>query len=436
MKKNERLAALKVLHAVWQDGLSLSQQAHFAELSALSKNLCFGVCRYYFRLAAMADVFLDKRPKSSEVWLNLLMGLYQLHDLRIPDHAAVHETVAVLDALKMPWAKKLSNAVLRRYCRERETAFVAACSKDEFMFAHPSWLITRIKDAWPMDWQAILNANNTHPPMSLRINAQRANREDYQQRLEAQGRSSKCLSFSSQGLSLDTACKVDELPGFSQGEVSVQDEAAQLAVSLLDLKPHLRVLDACAAPGGKTAHILETEPQLAICLALDIEAKRLTRVQENLHRLHLQTPIQCGSALEPKAWWDGQLFDRILLDAPCSASGVIRRHPDIKLLRRETDVSKIAALQAQLLQTLWPLLAEGGRLVYATCSVLPEENEEQILKFLETHKDAEWIDEPKSWGRATGHGWQILPGDHNMDGFFYSVLKKMPHESSLSPPTD
>jgi len=427
MKKNERLQALLILTAVLENQTQLSQRISSApQLSPLSKEICFGVCRHYFRLAAIADKLLNKRPKEIDVWASLLIGLYQLHYLRIPDYAVVKETVALLEQVKKTWAKGLVNAILRRYCREQEALLSSLNQDPAFLYGHPEWLIKRLKKTWPNDWQAILKANDMHPPMTLRVNAKHSSAKEYQQRLQEKAIEAQILPYASQGIVLTKPCDVHELPGFALGDVSVQDEAAQLAVSLLDLKPGLRVLDACAAPGGKTCHILETEPALSACIALDIDGKRLNRIQENLNRLSLQATMIKGDGVHPEAWWDGVLFDRILLDAPCSATGVIRRHPDIKLLRTVDDIAAVTNLQRDLLNALWPLLAPGGLMVYATCSIMPEENEQQIYNFISHQNDCQFIAKNQPWGRATNHGRQILPGDNNMDGFFYSVLMKQP----------
>jgi 16S rRNA (cytosine967-C5)-methyltransferase len=258
----------------------------------------------------------------------------------------------------------------------------------------------------------------------LRVNARNTSSTVYLHRLQETGIDAYPHQHAPQGISLTTPCDVYALPGFSAGDVSVQDEAAQLAVSLLALKPGLRLLDACAAPGGKTCHILEMETALSACVAIDIDNKRLARVQENLNRLNLQATLLKGDGVHPETWWDGVLFDRILLDAPCSATGVIRRHPDIKLLRTEADIASVIQLQQELLNALWPLLAAGGIMLYATCSVMPEENEQQISRFIANQPDCKFLAQEQPWGHATEHGWQILPGDNNMDGFFYSLLTK------------
>jgi len=420
--KNERKLALQALHEVLGDGRSLSHIK--TELTPFAKVLCFGVCRHYFQLDALAKHLLKKSPKNLDIWLALLMGLYQIRALDLPDYAVVHETVALLNTKKTTWAKSLINAVLRRYCREKTDLDNQIKNNPDFRYGYPAWLLERVQQAWPHHWEAILHASDVHPPMSLRVNAQHTSAETYQTQLQHLNIHAQPIAHTTHGLVLDKPCDVYDLPGFKTGDVSVQDGAAQLAATLLELKPGLRVLDACCAPGGKTCHILETEPELETFVALDIEPKRLTRTRENLTRLGLTARVMSGDAEHPHAWWDGVLFDRILLDAPCSATGVIRRHPDIKLLRTPEEVNAITTTQHALLEALWPLLAPGGIFVYATCSILPEENEQHIARFTACHADCNVSSETKPWGHATGHGWQILPGEASMDGFFYSVLRK------------
>ena len=422
MKKNERQQALDALICLFTHQTPL---AHLiGPLPPFSRELCFGVCRYYISLEALAHIFLTKKPKEQDIWISLLMGLYQLHYLQLADYAVVKETVALI-ATKYTWAKGLINAVLRRYCRERTSIIPQLEQNSIFIHNHPAWFIKRMQEAWPLHWQAILHANDRHPPMSLRVNAQCTTPIAYFTKLHETGTTATRHTYSTQGLTLNTPCDVHTLPGFAEGHFAVQDEAAQLAPILLDLKPGLRLLDACSAPGGKTCHILETEPHLLTCVALDIDRRRLARVSDNLTRLHLQATLCVGDALDPSSWWDGILFDRILLDAPCSAIGVIRRHPDIKCLRTEQEITAIIQVQHDLLEALWPLLATGGRLVYATCSVIPEENEQQLAHFVSNHSNASTPNtETYTWGHNTGHGWQILPGENNMDGFFYGVLMK------------
>lgn len=422
MKKNsERAQALEALVILFKNKTPLNYL--ITPLSPFSRELTYGVCRQYIRLECIAQTLVPKKPKVLEVWLTLLLGLYQLHYLHLPDYAVVKESVHLLNH-KNQWAKGLINAALRRFCRESKDILLSLETSSAFQWGHPEWFIHRVKKNWPSYWQTLLTMNDQHPPMTLRINTQKTDIDSYQTVLKQQGIISQKHSFASDALILETPCDVKDLPGFAQGYCSVQDAAAQLAVSLLDLSSNHRVLDACCAPGGKTGHILEKEPHLSL-LALDIEEKRLTRVKQNLERLKLQAILKTGDALAPNTWWDGELFDRILLDAPCSATGVIRRHPDIKLLRTPADIVEIAKVQAQLLKTLWPLLARGGRLVYATCSIMPEENELQISEFIKEQTDCKIYHPSLDWGCTTPHGYQILPGQTNMDGFFYSVLEKI-----------
>lgn len=422
MKNTDRLKALHILIKLLDERVPLSHSLT-AETSPFTKELCFGVCRHYFRLQALAQKLVEKKPKTTDIWLIILLGLYQLHYLAKPDYAVVQESVALANQINKSWAKGLINAVLRRFCREKANLLANIQSEKDFLYNHPQWLLARLQQAWPQDWQTIVAANDSHPPLSLRVNRQRGSRDAYLHRLAQAGMGAHALTFASEGIVLDSACDVSQLPGFAQGDVSVQDEAAQLAVSLLDLHPGLRILDACCAPGGKTCHIMETETNLD-CTALDVDAKRLQRVRENIARCGVQAQLVQGDAANPSAWWDGVLYDRILLDAPCSASGVIRRHPDIKLLRTPEEIAHVVLVQQKLLRCLWPLLKAGGLLLYATCSIMPEENEQQMANFIAEHPDCQCDTTLKPWGRTTGHGWQILPGDHNQDGFFYSVLRK------------
>lgn len=425
MKNNERLHALKILTALLVDKASLSQlMPASAEASPLTKEICFGFCRHYFRLEAIALCLVDKRPKEIEVWIALLMGLYQLHYMNTPDYAVVKETVALLEKIKKTWAKGLVNAVLRNFCRKKDEILAHLINDTVFVYGQPPGLLKHLKADWPNDWQNIAEANDAHPPMTLRVNLRKNSVDEYLSALHNAGIEAEPHVIALAGITLKVPCDVYNLPGFSEGLVSVQDGAAQLAVSLLDLTSGLRVLDACCAPGGKTCHILESEPELADCVALDVDPKRLKRVKENLNRLELETTLLEGDALFPERWWNRQLFDRILLDAPCSATGVVRRHSDIKLLRTDEEIITVTQIQHDMLRSLWPLLAPGGLMVYATCSIIAEENEQQIADFAASHSDCKVGKTSGSWGRSTGHGQQILPGEHGMDGFFYSVLLK------------
>ncbi|TAK72017.1 MAG: 16S rRNA (cytosine(967)-C(5))-methyltransferase RsmB [Gammaproteobacteria bacterium] len=393
---------------------------------AFVQAVCYGVCRFYSRLDVVLSQLLKKpmKAKDSIVHALLCVGLYQLMDMRVPPHAAVDETVKAADKLNQPWARGLVNAILREYLRHKAKIDETIQADPESEYAHPLWWISSIKKVWPAHWQAILQANNAYPPFALRVNQRRMTREQYLEKLQASELTAHIISETQMGIILDSPMAVETLPGFSAGEVSVQDGAAQLAAELLDVHAGQRVLDACAAPGGKLTHILEREAHLAACIAIEKEAARMSSIKENLTRLQLQAQCICDDAGEVKGWWDGQLFDRILLDAPCSASGVIRRHPDIKLLRQPQDIGAMAKQQARLLESLWPLLKPGGMLVYATCSIFPEENVGVMQAFLAAHPEAQ--EEPilAEWGVMCEVGRQILPGMCEMDGFYYARVKK------------
>jgi 16S rRNA (cytosine967-C5)-methyltransferase len=425
MRNNERLDALNILTELFENKTSLSHlMPSTAELSPLTKEICFGFCRHYYRLEAVANSLIAKRPKSIEVWIALLIGLYQLHYLNMPDYAVVKETVALLEKKKKGWAKGLVNAVLRNFCRKKNEIVTKLSDDPAFIHGQPLWFLERLKEDWPQDWQEISAANDTRPPMTLRVNLRKNTVIDYLKILNEIGIEAFKHPVAPEGITLISPCDVHELPGFAEGCVSVQDAAAQLAGSLLSLKPGLSLLDACCAPGGKVCHALELEPNLTACVALDVDLRRLKKVKENLSRLNLKATVIQGDALTPASWWDGHPFDRILLDAPCSATGVIRRHSDIKLLRSNEEIQAITQIQSSMLHSLWPLLAPGGLMVYATCSVLMAENEQQIDAFVSTHFDCQILTPQQAWGHATAHGVQILPGQEGMDGFFYSVLEK------------
>ncbi|WP_439860319.1 16S rRNA (cytosine(967)-C(5))-methyltransferase RsmB [Pseudomonas sp. MBLB4136] len=430
---NPRLAAARALAAVLNGkaslGSSLPQQLDRVEPRdrGLTQDLAFGTARWQPRLALLAEKLLQKPFKAADrdVEALLLIGLYQLFYTRIPPHAAIGETVACVDKLKKSSLKGLLNAVLRRAQREGEQ-LLAELERDPVVrTAHPRWLQKALKAHWPEHWEAICAANNAHPPLILRVNRRHGRRDDYLAELRAAGVEAEPCAFSQDGIRLLQACDVTGLPGFAEGRVSVQDEAAQLAAELLELAPGQRVLDACCAPGGKTCHLLETQPQLAAVVAVDLEEKRLVRVRENLVRLSLQAELIAADARAVDAWWDGQAFQRILLDAPCSATGVIRRHPDIKLTRQAEDIPALAQLQGDLLDALWPTLAVGGILLYATCSTLPTENTEVIAGFLARTPGARELDIAGPFGLKQPHGRQLLAQAEGHDGFYYAKLIKI-----------
>ena len=395
---------------------------------ALVQEYGYGVLRWYFRLKIIADSLLYKPLKAREqdITALLLLGLYQLIYLNTPPHAAVSETVAAAQVLKKPWAKGLINQALQQFLREPARFLQKADVSIAGRFSHPQWLIDRLQKAWPEQWEAILTANNQQAPMFLRVNALQNTRDDYQQRLQQHAIAAAPVADLPQALILAHPHAVNDLPGFNEGCCSVQDLASQYVVGLLDLQPGLRILDACAAPGGKTAYILEAAPELAQLTALDQDPDRLERVQENIQRLKLRTRLQlfAADAAQPTAWWDGQLFDRILLDAPCSGTGVIRRHPDIKILRQAQDIAAYAQQQFVLLSALWPLLKPGGRLLYTTCSILPEENEQLISRFSQAHADVKIEPVDIQVGIAQTIGRQLFPTLQSHDGFYYAILIK------------
>jgi 16S rRNA (cytosine967-C5)-methyltransferase len=430
---NPRLAAARALAAVLSGkaslGSSLPPQLDKVDPRdrGLTQELAFGTARWQPRLAALAEKLLQKPFKAADkdVEALLLVGLYQLLYTRIPAHAALGETVGCVDKLKKPWAKGLLNAVLRRAQRESEQLLAELEHDPVVRTAHPRWLQKALKAHWPEHWEAICAANNAHPPLILRVNRRHGSRDDYLAELHAADYQAEPCSFSPDGIRLQQGCDVTGLPGFAEGRVSVQDEAAQLAAELLELAPGQRVLDACCAPGGKTCHLLEAEPQLAAVVAVDLEEKRLVRVRENLQRLGLNAELIAADARAVDEWWDGQAFQRILLDAPCSATGVIRRHPDIKLTRQADDIAALAQLQGELLDALWPTLAVGGILLYATCSTLPTENTEVIKGFLARTSGARELDIAGPFGLKQPHGRQLLAQPDGHDGFYYAKLIKI-----------
>lgn len=391
----------------------------------LAQELAYGTVRWQPKLQRMAEGLLDKplKAKEREVEALILVGLYQLLYLDVPAHAAVAETVAAVRPLRKEWARGLVNALLRRFLREQEAIVESLAGDEVAASAHPRWLLGRLKADWPEAWPAIVAANNARPPMTLRVNRRQGSRDAYLEALAAAGIEGTPTRHAPDGIQLAQPVGVERLPGFWAGRVSVQDEAAQLAALLLEPQPGERLLDACAAPGGKTGHLLEAAPEAEL-LALDRDPGRLGRVDENLRRLGLSASLKAGDAGAPESWWDGKPFDRILLDAPCSGTGVIRRHPDIKLLRRTEDIEALSGEQHRLLEALWPLLGPGGMLVYSTCSVLRDENDRQLSRFLEAHADAVEVPIPPGWGQAVAVGRQILPGNQGMDGFYYARLRK------------
>lgn len=429
MSKNLRALAATACYQVVDQGKSLSEVLHKAQIEldspldkALLQEICFGVMRYLPQLETVCQKLMDKplvkhlRPLQFLIYV----GLYQLKFLRVPDHAAIGETVEAARELKGQSLTGLINAVLRSVQRKPEV-FDFQDAPLPVQYNHPSWIITQLQHAYPDNWQQILDENQQKAPLWLRVNQLRTTPEAYLAALAAEGiAASQPFAYLPCALLLEQASDVTLLPGYADGWFSVQDGAAQHAAYFLGARNKDSVLDACCAPGGKTCHILELAPEADV-LALDKDPRRLDRVYDNLDRLGLDARVMVANAADPDDWAGFQTFDRILLDVPCSATGVIRRHPDIRWLRKKTDIAPLVELQQDILRKIWPLLKPEAELLYATCSVLPEENLQQIQAFLADYPDAKLI--PLADSHPDLH-WQILPGQQQMDGFFYAKLRK------------
>ncbi|HEX4503180.1 MAG TPA: 16S rRNA (cytosine(967)-C(5))-methyltransferase RsmB [Scandinavium sp.] len=428
MKKNTNLRSLAALavEQVLEQGQSLSnvlpamQQKVADKDRALLQELSFGVLRTLSQLDWLINKLMA-RPmtgKQRTVHYLIMVGFYQLLHTRIPPHAALAETVEGAVAIKRPQLKGLINGVLRQFQRNQE-ALVEEFASTENRFLHPAWLVKRIKSAYPQQWKSILEANNQRPPMWLRVNRNHHSRVEWLALLDEAGMNGFPHEQYPDAVRMETPAPVLALPGFEEGWVTVQDASAQGCMNYLTPKNGEDILDLCAAPGGKTTHILEVAPEANV-LAVDIDEQRLSRVYDNLKRLDMKAKVKQGDGRYPSQWCGEQQFDRILLDAPCSATGVIRRHPDIKWLRRDRDIAELAQLQAEILDATWMHLKPGGTLVYATCSILPEENSEQIAAFLKRTPSAELHDT----GNAAHPGVQNLPAAEEGDGFYYAKLIK------------
>ncbi|WON76660.1 16S rRNA (cytosine(967)-C(5))-methyltransferase RsmB [Serratia sp. UGAL515B_01] len=429
MKNNYNLRshAAKAIGQVLDQGQSLNTilptlQKNISDKDrALLQELCFGTLRVLPQLEWCIQQLMAKPMTGKQRTLHylLMVGLYQLLYTRIPAHAVLAETVEGAVALKRPQLKGLINGVLRQFQRQQEE-LLARAANNQSRYLHPSWLLERIKQAYPAHWEQVIDANNQKPPMWLRVNRLHHTRENYLKLMQQAGISAEPHKQYRDAVRLLTPCSVTDLPGFADGWVTVQDASAQGCVELLDPQDSEQILDLCAAPGGKTTHILEAAPKANV-MAVDIDEQRLTRVKENLQRLRLQAVVRQGDGRTPQQWCGDKQFDRILLDAPCSATGVIRRHPDIKWLRRDSDIAELASLQSEILEAIWPHLKPGGVLLYATCSILPQENSEQIASFLESHSDAKLVET----GNEQTPGKQNLPHPEDGDGFFYAKLIKI-----------
>lgn len=426
-----RADAARVLARIVFDGVSLraafdaraARSADPRDRALLSATL-FAASRWWLRFDAVLGRLLERGlpAKAREIHSLLVLGFVQVEVMRMPEYAVVAACVDAARLLGQPRHAGLVNAVLRRYLRERVALLAHVDEDPAARHAHPRWLLERIRSDWPRDEESILAANNCEAPLTLRVNRRRSTPQELLARLATEGIVAEARAHVPDGLVLAESTDVSRLPGYGEGHFSVQDGAAQQVVELLDLENGLRILDACAAPGGKAAHILERSD--VDLIALDSDPGRLPRMRENLQRLGLAASVLHGDATRPDSWWDGRPFDRILLDAPCSASGIIRRQPDIKLHRRAADIAPLAAIQARLGDALWPMLAPGGRLLYTTCSLLRAENESVVARFLDRHADARALPIAERHGRTAGAGRQNLPGNKGMDGFYYAVVEK------------
>ncbi|HYC44236.1 MAG TPA: 16S rRNA (cytosine(967)-C(5))-methyltransferase RsmB [Burkholderiales bacterium] len=400
------------LKALWS-----SPQAPPREARPAVQDMAFGTLRFLGEIDTVLALLVERKV-SERVRQLLRVALYQLVHTRAAPHAVVDHAVSASDKLRQPAAKGFVNAVLRNFLRRRETLLADARATDTGRYSHPQWWIEKLRAQYPQDHVALLDQANGHPPFTLRINTRVTSVESCVARLATEGIAARHLGGAT--IVLERALPVDRLPGFSEGEVSVQDAAAQYAALALDAPNGARVLDACAAPGGKTAHILErADVELT---ALDNDEARLARVGANLARLHLDAVMRCGDAAA-HSWWDGRPYTHVLADVPCSGSGVVRRHPDIKWLRRPGDIAAFADRQREILDALWQVLAGGGKLLYSTCSVFHEENNAQIERFLERHPDARLLPLPEPQTNPRRLAGQILP-DERHDGFFYALLQK------------
>jgi len=427
-------AAAKAVDEVISKGRSADAVLSAGEAAterAAVQAITLGTLRWYLRLRPAVDALL-RRPTdvAGPIHALLVVAVHQVEYSRNAPQASVHAAVDAARMLGAQRATALVNAVLRRFVAERTALLARVDESLAQRTAHPAWLVERLLRAWPEHAAAILAANNVHPPMTLRVDTSRTDGPAYVSRLAEAAIDARQTQWIASGVTLAHPMSVGQLPGFAEGLVSVQDAGAQLAAPLLDVRPGMRVLDACAAPGGKTAHLLELMGEGADLTALDVDAVRVSLIEENLTRLKRSARVVVGDAREPQGFWDGTPFERILVDAPCSSTGVIRRHPDIKLLRRESDIAAFTALQLQILRSAVGMLAVGGRLVYSTCSVLPEENEDVIARLLAAEPHMTCAPMPAGAGlapqaRARPAGAQLLPGSEaGTDGFYYACLEK------------
>lgn len=390
----------------------------------LVKQIGWGVLRDLPLLQAIASRLFKKAPAQDELTYLLLAGLYQLRDMSMPDSVTVNETVNATTLLGHPWAKGLMNACLRRYQREHTKILATIKMTEEVRYGHPVWLIALLKRAWPEHWEAILAEGKVNAPTCLRIAKRGGSRASYLKKLQAENIPAHPIAWAPDAVMLEGAASIRKLPGYDTGEFVVQDAGAQLAVPLLNFKPGMRVLDACCAPGGKLMHALDTESKLQM-VAVDQAQLRMKTLEHNLKRMKIGDAVSCytDDLLRPRGRWAKQAYSRILLDAPCSALGIARRHPDVRWLRQKKEIAGLAATQLALLKSCWRMLAPGGQILYVTCSILPAENSDVIKAFLAETSNAKVLPIEADWGVACEFGRQLLPSSEN-DGFYFCLIEK------------
>ncbi len=419
--------AARILHQVLQGAPleSLWEDRVPGPDTAFIREIVYGTLRFYPRLALLLSWVTPKRRPAPLVEALALTALYQLLHLRVPAHATVHESVEAAQALGLAHAQPFINAILRRVIREQAQWLIRLDDSEIGRYAYPPWWLDLMRQSWPEAWPALLLAGNARAPMTLRINRNRISREDYLNVLESREIEGRPGKLAATAIVLERPLPVEKIPGFSEGFVTVQDEAAQLAVPLLDPEPGIRVLDACAAPGGKTTHLLEHTRGCISLEAIDRDAERLEKVRESIRRCgYTVSGLLAADARKPLQFYRGTPYDRILLDVPCTGSGVVRRHPDIKVTRTRDSVDLIQVRQLELLESLWPLLNRDGRLLYVTCSLFEPENDGVIGTFLEQHGDVQLLDQAPPGTHRTGFGCISLTGEWNQDGFYFASLVK------------
>ena len=431
-KKNPRLAAAIGIECVVYRGQQINRtldgllpDCDVADRGLVAE-LVNGVVRWFWLLDSYATQLLDRPFKRKDVNVHciLLTGLYQHEFTRVPPHACVNETVNAVKNLGKTWAAPLLNAVMRRFLRDRDRFCEDRNQEDWVRYSHPQWMVEVLKQQWPQHWSKILQANNSKPELSLRVNTRKISVADYLSKLTENDISATADDVSPYGIRLHERVGVEQLEGFAERLVSIQDSSSQLVAPLMDVQPHHRVLDACSSPGGKLSHLLELNPELESVTAIEVDDQRYKALKANMSHAVSKVDFLRVDASRPEDWWDGSPFDRILIDAPCSATGIISKHPDIKHHRRPSDIENLVSTQQSLLEAVLPLLNQNGKVIYTTCSILQEENEHQVANILERHPDLVSEPLPEHLGGSTGHGRQRLQGVDHGEGFYYAAFRR------------